>query len=249
MTSGAQASPQLYARSIGVLYLIVIIVGFFAYGYVPGRLVAADAAVTAHNLLGHALLWRAGVVAGLVVVVCGVPQLLCEYLLLRPVQRNVALLAVLFNMTSLVIESLSGLGHLAALSLVAGQETLRGVSAHELQAGAALAIDLHDADLNISFLFFGCVCLLYGYLIFRSRFLPRFLGVLMALAGLCYGANSVLVFLDLRVLPSAAVPLLLLPAGLSELILCLWLLVMGVDVPKWHLWSTNAPPEPMLQMS
>ncbi|HJS89821.1 MAG TPA: DUF4386 domain-containing protein [Steroidobacteraceae bacterium] len=249
MTSGARAraSPQLYARTIGVLYLIVIIVGFFAYGYVPGRLVAPDAAVTTHNILSHALLWRVGVVAGFVVVVCGVPQLLCEYLLLRPVQRNVALLAVLFNMISLVIESLSGLGHLAALSL-AGQEALKGASAHELQAWAAFAIDLHDADLNISFLFFGCVCLLYGYLIFRSRFLPRFLGVLMVLAGLCYGANSLLVFLDLHVLPAAGVPLLLLPAGLSELILCLWLLVMGVDVPKWHRWSTEAAPDPMPQM-
>jgi Domain of unknown function (DUF4386) len=143
----AQVSPQLYARTIGVLYLIVIIVGFYAYGYVPGKL---------------------------------------------------------------------------------------------LQAWASLAIALHDADLNISFLFFGCVCLLYGYLIFRSRLLPRFLGVLMTLAGLCYGGNSVLVFLDLHLLPATAVPLLLLPAGLSELILCLWLLIMGVDAPKWHLWSEQS---------
>jgi hypothetical protein len=246
-TARAQVSPQLYARAIGVLYLIVIVVGFYAYGYVPGRLVTADAATTANNLLAHTLLWRTGVVAGLMVVVCAVPQLLFEYLLLRPVQRNIALLAVLFNVISLVIESLSGLGHLGAIALLAGRDSLGGVSLHQLQAWAALAIDLHDADLNISFLFFGCVCLLYGYLIFRSRFLPRFLGVLMMLAGLCYGGNSVLVFLDLHLLPATGVPLLLLPAGLSELILCLWLLIVGVDVPKWHLWSAQ-PPEPVLQM-
>ncbi|MDE2262630.1 MAG: DUF4386 domain-containing protein, partial [Gammaproteobacteria bacterium] len=110
-----------------------------------------------------------------------------------------------------------------------------GVMVRQLQSWASLAIDLHDADLNISFLFFGCVCALYGYLIFCSRFLPRFLGVLMMLAGVCYASNSILVFLDLHVLPASAVPLLLVPAGLSELILCLWLLVMGVDAPKWHL--------------
>lgn len=230
-----QASPQLYARTIGVLYLIVIVVGFFAYGYVPGKVVSADVAVTAQNILAHELLWRTGMVAGLIVVVCAVPQLLLEYLLLRPVQRNVALLAVLFNVISLVIESLSGLGNGAALAIAAGRDSLQGVAPHQLQAWASLAVDVHDADLNISFLFFGCVCLLSGYLIFRSSFLPRFLGVLMTLAGLCYGGNSILVFLDVHALPASGVPLLLVPAGLSELILCLWLLIIGVDVPKWHL--------------
>jgi hypothetical protein len=232
----SQASPQLYARSIGVLYLIVIVVGFFAYGYVPGKIVSADAAVTASNILAHEVLWRVGVVAGLMVVVCAVPQLLLEYLLLRPVQRNVALLAVLFNAISLVIESLSALGHIAALAIASGQNGLNGVAPSQLQAWASLAIDLHDAALNISFLFFGCVCLLYGYLIFRSGFLPRFLGVLMAIAGACYSSNSILVFLHLHVIPMSGVPLLLVPAGLSELILCLWLLIMGVDAAKWHRW-------------
>lgn len=234
-----QPSPQLYARTIGVLYLIVIVVGFFAYGYVPGKLVAADVTVTAHNILAHELLWRTGIVAGLIVVVCAVPQLLLEYLLLRPVQRNVAVLAVLFNVISLVIESLSGLGHIAALGIAAGRDSLQSVAPHQLPAWASLAVDVHDADLNISFLFFGCVCLLYGYLIFRSSFLPRFLGVLMTLAGLCYAGNSILVFLDVHALAAFGVSLLLLPAGLSELTLCLWLLIIGVDVPKWHLQNTR----------
>jgi len=232
----SQGSPQLYARSIGVLYLIVIVVGFFAYGYVPGKIVSADAAVTASNILAHEALWRAGTVAGLMVVVCAVPQLLLEYLLLRPVQRNVALLALLFNAISLAIESLSAVGHIAALAIASGQDGLEKVAPSQLQAWASMAIDLHDADLNISFLFFGCVCLLYGYLIFRSGFLPRFLGVLMVLAGACYASNSILVFLHLHIIPMSGVPLLLVPAGLSELILCLWLLIMGVDAAKWHLW-------------
>lgn len=240
-----QVSPQLYARTIGVLYLIVIVVGFFAYGYVPGKLVSANVAVTANNILAHEFLWRAGMVAGLIVVICAVPQLLLEYLLLRPVQRNLALLGLLFNVISLVIESLSGLGHLAALAIVAGQDSLKGVAVQQLQAWAALAIDVHDADLNVSFVFFGCVCLLYGVLIYRSRFLPRFLGVLMVLAGLCYAGNSILVFLDLHVVPMSGVPLLLVPAGLSELILCLWLLILGVDVPKWHLWAAQPVGQPM----
>jgi hypothetical protein len=239
VTAEDQGSPQLYARSIGVLYLMVIVAGLFAYGYVPGRLEGADAAVTANNILAHALLWRTGVVVALMMVVCAVPQLLCEYLLLRPVQRNVALLGVLFNLLSLTIESLSNLGHVAALAIAGGQDSLNRLAPEQLQAWASLAADLHDSGLNVSFLFFGCVCLLWGYLMFRSRFLPRFLGVLMMLAGLCYATNSVLAFLDLRLVPTSAVPLLLAPAAFSELILCLWLLFMGVDVPKWHLWQTQ----------
>ena len=69
--------------------------------------------------------------------------------------------------------------------------------------------------------------------------MPRFLGVLMLLAGACYSSNSILVFLHLHLIPTSGVPLLLMPAGLSELILCLWLLIMGVDVSKWHLWHAD----------
>jgi hypothetical protein len=236
----SQFSPQLYARTGGVLYLLVILLGFFAYGYVPGKLEPVGAAVTAKNLLAHALLWRTGIVGSLLVVVCAIPLLLCEYLLLRPVQRNIALLAMLFNLVSVAVESLSSLGHIAALAVADGQDSLNGLASQRVQALASLAVHLHDADLNISFLFFGCVCLLYGYLIFRSRFLPRALGVMMTLAGLCYASNSILTFLDLRVSSASGIPLLLMPAGLAELILCLWLLTVGVDVPKWHLWYTQS---------
>ncbi len=239
----AAISPQMYARTAGVLYLIVIVLGAFAFGYVPARLVSDDVAVTARNILSHESLWRAGVVADLIVVACAIPQLLCEYLLLRPVQRSVALLAVFFNLISLAIEGVSSLAHLAALHILKGA-SLSSVDARQLQAWAWLAIGVHDDDVNVSFLFFGGTCLAAGYLIFRSGFLPRFLGVLMTIAGLCYATNSLLGFLAPDVLPSGF-PLLLLPAGLSELALCLWLLVKGVDVAKWRattsLGGSTAP--------
>jgi Domain of unknown function (DUF4386) len=226
-------SPQLYARSAGFLYLLVIILGGFAYGYVPGRLVSDNVATTGADILTHESLWRAGVVAALLVVVCAIPQLLCEYLLLRPVQRNLALLAVFFNLISLGIESLSNLGYLAALFILKGRDSLSAINPHQLQAWASLAINLHDQAVNISFLFFGCVCLLYGYLIFRSGFLPRFLGILIVVAGLCYTANSLSTFLAVHIGPPGF-PWLLLPAALFELVLCLWLLIPGVNVAKWH---------------
>ncbi|MDE2235050.1 MAG: DUF4386 domain-containing protein [Gammaproteobacteria bacterium] len=228
----AKLSPQLYARTAGFLYLLVIILGGFAYGYVPGRLVSASVVTTGSAILTHETLWRIGVVAALLVVVCGIPQLLCEYLLLRPVQRNLALLAVFFNLISLTIESLSNIGFIGALFILKGRDSLSAVNPHQLQAWASLAIELHDQAVNISFLFFGCVCLLYGYLIFKSGFLPRFLGILMAVAGVCYAANSLITFMAIHLGP-AGFPWLLLPAGLCELVLCLWLLIAGVNAAKW----------------
>lgn len=226
--------PQIYARAAGLLYLVVIVLGAFAYGYVPGKLVSGSASVTASNILSHELLWRLGIVAALILVACAVAELLFEFLLLRPVQRNVALLAVFFNLLSLAIEALGSLGYFAAVRLLEGQGSLSELPPHRLQAWASLAINLHDTTLDVSFLFFGVTCLLYGYLIFRSRFLPRFLGVLIALAGLCYASNSLISFLDLQ---PHGFPWLLLPAGISELTLALWLLVAGVNVQKWHEWS------------
>ena len=228
-----ETSPQIYARVAGVLYLIVIVLGGFAFGYVPGKLVAGDVATTASNILAHETLWRLGIVSDLIVVVCAIPQLLCEYLLLRPVQRNIALLAVFFNLLSLAVESLAGLGHLVALGVLKGEDSLKSVDAHQLQAWASMAIDVHDDIVNISFVFFGATCITMGYLIFRSGFLPRFLGVLMTLAGVCYMTNSLTSFLAINLGP-AGFPWMLIPAGLSELTLCLWLIVKGVDATTWN---------------
>ena len=226
-----ETSPQVYARVAGALYLIVIVLGGFAFGYGPGKLVASDVATTASNILTHETLWRLGIASDLIVVVCAIPQLLCEYLLLRPVQRNIALLAVFFNLLSLAVESLAGLGHLVALAALKGGDSLKSVDVHQLQAWAFMAIDVHDDTVNISFVFFGATCVTTGCLIFRSGFLPRFLGVLMALAGACYTVTSLTIFLGISLGP-ADFAWMLIPAGLSELTLCLWLIVKKASTPR-----------------
>src|SRR5262249_42848677 len=85
---------------------------------------------------------------------------------------------------------------------------------------------------GIGLIFFGFVCLIEGYLIYKSRFLPRFLGVLMPIAGVCYLVNSFALLLS-PTLANRLFPAILLPALLAELSLALWLLVKGVDVPEW----------------
>src|SRR5271165_4165269 len=110
----AEFSPQRYARFGGVLYLAIIVLGAFAEGFVANKLVVSgDAAMTAHNILASPQLWRLGVAGDLAVVLCAVPLLWIEYLLLRPVSKHLVLLAVLFNVVSLAVEAISKLFLLA----------------------------------------------------------------------------------------------------------------------------------------
>jgi hypothetical protein len=227
-------SPQRYARLGGVLYLAIIVLGAFAEGLVTNKLVVSgDAAGTAHNILASAGLWRLGVAGDFIVVLCAVPLLWIEYLLLRPVNKQLVLLAVLFNLVSLAVEAVSKLFLLAVMPTLGNAEHLRAFDPQQLQALASLAIKSHDIAFNIALIFFGFTCLVNGYLIFKSGYLPRFVGVLLQIAGVsyliaCFAALFAPAFADL------IVPAILLPPLIGELSFCLWLLVKGVNVAKWN---------------
>ena len=119
----AEISPQIYARIGGVLYLIIIVAGGFAEGFVRSRLiVSGDAAATANNIMASEWMWRLAFVGDLVIYVCGVPLVLIFYLLLSPVNRNLALLAVFFNLVSIAIEGINALSHFAPLLILGGAE-------------------------------------------------------------------------------------------------------------------------------
>ncbi len=114
-----EASPQLYARTGGALYLAIIVLGGFAEGFVLVKLVVSgDVAATAHNIMASAALWRLGVAGDFIVVILAVPLLWIEYLLLRPTGKNLVILAVLLNLTSLAVESVSKLFLLAIMPML-----------------------------------------------------------------------------------------------------------------------------------
>jgi len=151
--------------------------------------------------------------------------------LLRPVDKNLALLAVFFNIVELPIEAASKLCLFAALFLSGNADYLKAFEPHQLQALVKISLKLHDYGFGIDLIFFGFACLLYGYLLFRSGYFPRTLGVLMAIAGLSYLTNS----FTLVLAPAYAgrtFPILVL-ALIGELSLCLWLIVKGVNVQRW----------------
>jgi len=233
MTARAdEFSPQVYARIAGFLYLIVIVGGAFAELFVRQRLVVAnDAAATANNILAHEQLFRLGFAAELIPLLCNVPLAVIFYELFKVVSRRVSLLVVFFSLVGTAIEGADLLNHFAPLILLKRGHDL-GVDQQLLQAQAYMALNLQSIGFAIALTFFGCFCLSLGYLIFRSGFLPRVLGVLLAIEGVCYLTNSFADFLAPGI--AARVFAFLLVSGLAEVALCLWLLLRGLNVAKWQ---------------
>jgi hypothetical protein len=229
-----ETSPQLYARIGGVLYLIIIVVGLFDEAFVRNRIiVSGDATATAANIRSLESLWRFGIAAEFFLLICGVALTLIFFVLLRPVNRDLALLAVFFNLVSLAVEAAVQLYLLGALFPLGKAEYLRAFEPEQLYALASLSVKSHGYGFGVALIFFGCVCLIDGYLIFRSGYFPKTIGVLMAIAGLSYLTNSFALILA-PTFANRIFPAILVPAFVGEASLCLWLLVKGVNVPKWE---------------
>ena len=229
MTSSFERSPQRGARLAGVLYLAIILLGLFGELVVRGTLVVpGDAAATAAKIAASPLLWRAGIAGDLLMHVCDVPVILIFYWLLRPVSKNLALLATLFNLVQTAVLVLNKLTLLVPMLLLDDVETLKAFSAQQLDALSYLAIEAHGYGFGIGLVFFGFVCLVRGHLIFRSSFFPRTLGWLLQIAGLSYLTNSFALLLAPS-FAAAIFPGVLVPAFIGELSICLWLIVKGVD--------------------
>jgi hypothetical protein len=228
-----ETSPQVYSRIGGVLYLIIIVIGFSSEFFVRDKLVVSgDVTATANNIMASESLWRISIAAELILLVCAVALTLIFYVLLRPVNRNLALLAVFFNIVEFPIEAVSKLCLFAALFLSGSADHLKAFEPHQLHALVNISLKLHDYGFGFDLVFFGCACLVNGYLLFRSGYFPRTLGVLMAIAGLSYLVNSFTLILA----PAYAetIFIILVLALIGELSLCLWLMVKGVNVTKWN---------------
>ncbi len=227
-----ETSPRLYARIAGFLYLIVIVGGVFAEIFVRGRLVVhGDAAATAHNILTHELLYRSGFAAELFLCLCNVPLILILYDLFKVVNKKVALLMAIFSLTGNAVESISLLAHFAPLVLLGDGHYLSAFTAEQLQAWALMSLQLFEYGFAICLVFFGLDIFSNAYLILRSTFFPRIVGVLLAIEGLGYLINSFAFFLapalQTRISPY------FMATGIGEIAFCLWLLLMGVNVQRW----------------
>jgi hypothetical protein len=223
-------SPRRLARMIGLLFLLTILAGIFAQGFVSERLIVfSDAATTANNILTHRGLYQLGFTVYLIEMACQIATAALWYVLLRPVNRSVALTAAFIELAGCVVKTGARVFYLAPLFVLgAGStSTLHGFSAEQLPAIALILLKVNDYGAATALAFFGISTPLNGYLIFRSRFLPRWLGVLSMIAGLGW-LTFLYPPLGYRVFPFIA---LLGLIGAAATIF--WLLVFGVDEEKW----------------
>jgi hypothetical protein len=223
-------SVQRTARTAGVLYLILAVCGGFAEFFVRQSLVVAgDAAATAANILGAQPLFRLGIVAELVGQVAFVLLVLALYRVLEPVGRNLARVMVAFVLVAVTITALNMLNQFAALHVLTGGTGLAAFDPVQQQALAMMFLDLHHAGYLIAQVFFGLWLLPLGLLIYRSGFLPKFIGVLLMIAAAGYVVDVATFFLA----PGSGLVLSEF-TFVGELALMLWLLVMGVNVGRWE---------------
>ncbi|HYH78656.1 MAG TPA: DUF4386 domain-containing protein [Longimicrobium sp.] len=230
----AGAAPRSIARIGGVLYLVIIAGGLFGEAYIRNRvIVPGDAAATAANLQSMEPLWRFGIASEFFMLACTTVLALILYVLLRPVNRDLALLAVFFNLVSIAVEAVNEQQLLAAMFPLGNAGYLAALQPEQLYALASLSLTSYSHGFGISLIFFGCECIVLGYLIFKSGYLPRTVGVLMQVAGACYLVNSFALIVDPG-FASRIFPAILVPAFVGELSFCLWLLVRGVNVEEWR---------------
>jgi hypothetical protein len=178
-------------------------------------------------------LWRAGIAADLLMHMCDVGVMTVIYVLLKPVNRNLALATLLANLVQTAVLVANKLTLVIPLFLLGNAAYLKAFGQQQLSALAYICLRIHDYGFGVGLIFFGIVCLLEGYLIRRSGYLPKTLGVLMQVAGACYLLNSFSLILA-PAFASTLFPAIMLPPLIAELSLALWLVVKGVDLPKWH---------------
>jgi Domain of unknown function (DUF4386) len=223
-----ETSPRLKARIIGVFYLLTILTGIFAQGFVSERLVVSgDAAATATNILTHRGLFQLGFAVYLIEMACQMAMTALFYDLLKPAGRSVSLLAAFLGFAGCIIKTFSRVFFIAPLFVLGGAHYLSVFSAEQLQALALLFLKVNDRGAATALVFFGFYALLTGYLIMRSTFLPRILGVVSVFGGLGW-LSFLYLPLGYRVFPYIAAFGLL-----GAVALILWLLVFGVNEQQW----------------
>ena len=223
-----QTSPLFRARVAGSLYLIANLPAPFVLIYLPSLLIVrGDAATTANNIMASESLFSLGIVGILFTYIANIFLVLALYQLLKVVNKNMASLMVIFSLAAVPIAMLNELNNLAVLQLLSGADYLKVFTAEQLQALVYLFLRLHSQGFNIAQIFWGLWLFPMGYLVFKSGFLPRLLGILLMIGCFGYVIQSFAAFLGYNVS-------IIFFTSWGELLFLLWLLIKGVNVEQWE---------------
>jgi hypothetical protein len=208
-----------------------MIAGGFGEFYVPTKLIVArDAAATATNITTSMSLFRLGFASYLVEAVCDITLAWIFYVLLKPVRRDLALLAAFFGLVSTATFATAELFYFAASFLLGGADYLKTFSADQLNSLVMVSLKFYTVGGGVFMVFYGIACILRGYLIFRSDYLPKVLGALLTVAGIGFVVQNLLLVLA----PAYALDFLALPMLLAGVAMTAWFLTKGIDVAKWE---------------
>ena len=227
-----EISPRTYARIAGVLYLIIFLVAPFAFEF--GRtsvVVSGDATATVANLMASESVFRMGMVAEAVVVLVEIVLAAILYVLLRPVSKPLSLATAFSRLAEAIVQAVNLLTGLPALLLLGGATYLTVFEPDQLNALMLLFIDMNAFGILVWGVLFGFHLLLLGYLVYKSGFWPRILGILLILASLGYLAQSFghILVPQYDELLATVVVVLAVP---GELAFTLWLLIKGINVER-----------------
>jgi hypothetical protein len=226
--NGEKINPNKTARIAGFLYLLLVPLGFFGGMYIPSITVPGNAVTTVNNIIANESLFRLSILCALATPIVTVLVALFLYKLLKPINRNHAVLMVIFTLAAAPIAMLTELNHFAVLLLLNGADYLKVFSVEQLHSLVMFFLNLNHYGAFITQIFWGLWLLPLGYLVFKSGFLPRILGVMLIIAGFGYVIDSIILFLlpDLNITISQF-------TFIGELLFLLWLLFKGVNVEQW----------------
>jgi len=229
MATTERMNPNKVARIAGLLYIPAWILSLVAMLLRQSLIVPGDAATTASNIWASNFVFSLSVVMDLIVQVVFIFLVLALYKLLKPVNKNQAALMVILFLVSVPIAMLNAVSHFAALLLSSGPNYLAAFPAEQVHALVPFFLELNEIGVFIAYIFWGLWLFPLGYLVFKSGFLPRLLGIYLMIS--CFG--YLIDFVTFFFFPDLRVSINML-TGWAELILCLWLLIKGVNVEQWE---------------
>lgn len=225
-----EVTQAIAARIAGAMFLFVNATGIFAEVFVRGSLLSGDATQVAQNIIDSERLYRLSIVSDLVMLTGGLVLIWALYVLLRPVNRDLALLAVFLRIVETAVSVAATVASLIAVRLLSRAEYLNVFQAGELHALSRLARGAFGFGQDVGFIFLGLGSAVFAYLLLRSRYIPRVLAGWGVFASLLLATYNLVII----VAPGAVETLMyvsLAPMGIYEIAIGLWLLTKGAKIP------------------
>lgn len=224
------------ARFAGLLLLLIAVLAPFSMLYLPSILIApGDAATTAGNVMASDGLFRLGIVVDSVVILLEIVLIGILYVLLRPVSRTLALIAAFARLAMTTVMAVNLFNSLGVLLLLSGAGYLTVFEPDQLDALVLLFLNLHESGIYIWQVFLGLHLIVLGYLVFKSGYFPRILGVLLMVACSGYLMDSLVVLVPGSEAISIVAPVFLVATVIGEVSFTFWLLIKGVNAEQWEI--------------